>query len=452
MKLSHLLLILAMAESGCQASHSNSHIKADAIGRRLLGPAIPYNSQNLSPEQKEITKQSIAATRRLAWQVFSQVVERTDVAVAKPDGSTSTVSVPRLFTYYGSDDVQRLMRSNFASTDQAVLKAGTELPEETFQKSQSQLQTELDRLPLPLQKKWQRYITEHPTLSDSDLIGVSGMNRTLYSPDLISAMIRRYAALQDCFPAEKKPLPQNEFIPCWQAPLPASSVMIKTAWMNSRSTFESFTTDADSLQKLFVQADSSWAQHGQAIPTPEGLMRARFNNEEFVLGGLHIVSKDLDDWLWISAFWSPNPDADFGEDRPDFVKNLGPPWNQYKICAVSSYSVNPASIAELEGPFPSLAAAYKVVSEGREGSSWCSNPYIEKGVHNHRGNCIGCHQFAGTDVQQERILADPTQFPLQGSKKQRKDFPTDYIWSASQGSSSWLSLLNNLLYFRQNQQ
>jgi len=98
--------------------------------------------------------------------------------------------------------------------------------------------------------------------------------------------------------------------------------------------------------------------------------------------------------------------------------------------------------------YPDLAAAFEAARAGNPGQSWCSNPYLEMGMHNQRSNCIGCHQFAGTDAQQEKILQDAQQFPKHGSTQQRSTFVTDYVWSAAQGGQSLYQLIDRNLAWR----
>ena len=49
------------------------------------------------------------------------------------------------------------------------------------------------------------------------------------------------------------------------------------------------------------------------------------------------MSKELDHWLWITLWWSPDPDSDFGADRPAAIAALPGPWRNYKMCVTSSY-------------------------------------------------------------------------------------------------------------------
>src|SRR5690606_18807082 len=60
--------------------------------------------------------------------------------------------------------------------------------------------------------------------------------------------------------------------------------------------------------------------------------------KRYVLTGMHIVAKEVPDWLWISLWWSPEPQMDFGADRPsDLGERFGSPWDHYKMCSVGSF-------------------------------------------------------------------------------------------------------------------
>ncbi|MBC7530128.1 MAG: hypothetical protein H7318_01025 [Oligoflexus sp.] len=445
------LIVLTFVLSDCGFKpKSASETKADAVARRILGPAQSLSSSDISVDQK-LTIDSLKATRTLAWQTFARVVEAADLSITKPDATAISVRIPKVFTWYSTEDVNRLLSFSLGQIPAVDLNAGLRLSPDQWTKSQAMLDAELDTLPLPLQKKWVRFFEGMDKPQQADLIGLTGMNRVLFSPELIGSVARQFADLQNCFPADIKPTSETPYKPCWSEALPKTSVLIKTTWLNTESGFRSIATDAASLEKLMKNPDASWADAAltQAAPSPEKILTATNAGRSFVLGGMHIMSKELDDWLWITAWWSADPDHDFGEDRPDFVQKLGAPWNQYKICAVSSYTQNRAELDAMEKDHPTLAAAYRAVLD-ETGASWCSNPYIEKGAHNHKTNCIGCHQFAGTDVLQADVISGSDsvalRFPNLGRLKQRSDFPTDYIWAASQGQTSWLDTLNSLRF------
>jgi hypothetical protein len=134
--------------------------------------------------------------------------------------------------------------------------------------------------------------------------------------------------------------------------------------------------------------------------------------------------------MWISMWWSPDPDSDFGQDRPDDIRALGGPWSNYKMCVVVAYEEgDPDPRGGFDG---SLGDALAAMHEGQGGPTWCSDPYIEKGAKNAQTNCIGCHQHAGNPaLNSEAVLADPTQFPKSGRTKVRQNFLFDYVWSVN---------------------
>jgi hypothetical protein len=147
----------------------------------------------------------------------------------------------------------------------------------------------------------------------------------------------------------------------------------------------------------------------------------------FRMPALHLVTKELRDWLWITIWWSDKPDEDFGADRPEEIKKLGGPWGHYKMnVAVAFEEKDPDPKGGFTGSLgDALAATYGGVGK----PSWASNPYLEKGAPNAQTNCIGCHQHAGTLENSESILGAPDKFPAASRTKVRKNFPTDYTWA-----------------------
>src|SRR5690606_13364593 len=57
----------------------------------------------------------------------------------------------------------------------------------------------------------------------------------------------------------------------------------------------------------------------------------------YSLVGLHVMTKELRHWVWVTVWWSPDPDSDFGQDRPEEIERLGAPWQNYKMCVVTDF-------------------------------------------------------------------------------------------------------------------
>lgn len=226
---------------------------------------------------------------------------------------------------------------------------------------------------------------------------------------------------------------------CLEGEMPRDAVLVKADWRRKLAgeNLPYFDTSSARMRERFA-LDADWASgDGSANPDASSIYTMMLpNGSEFRLPALHVMTKELDHWLWITLWWSPSPDSDFGADRPASVAALPGPWRNYKMCVVSSY---------LEGdPDPrggaagSLGDALEAVSGGPGTPSWCSNPYLELGAGNAATNCIGCHQHGGTDLTPEAILAT---LPHHGSTRTRNNFFTDYLWAIKGGRGEDLSAL-----------
>lgn len=222
---------------------------------------------------------------------------------------------------------------------------------------------------------------------------------------------------------------------CLAAPFPLDAAIVKAEWRRAELEIEVAVhdTSAAGLAALGERADTwgegaGWADPGEdeiyTLTLPEGGARYR-------LTGLHLMTKELDHWLWVTLWWSPEPDEDFGADRPAAIDALGGPWGSYKMCVATMFTEGDAD-PRGGATAPTLAAALAEVHE-TAGPSYCSNPYLEQGEGNARTNCIGCHQHGGTTIPNVDILADEDAYPGNGRLQVRNNFPADYSWQTSVG-------------------
>ncbi|PIU01180.1 MAG: hypothetical protein COT74_01360 [Bdellovibrionales bacterium CG10_big_fil_rev_8_21_14_0_10_45_34] len=212
---------------------------------------------------------------------------------------------------------------------------------------------------------------------------------------------------------------------CSEVNFASSSIWVKAAWrrIDGESTFAHFPTNQRTLMSLNQSDTSNWQDvlEFTEIPTPDKIFTVQTaSGSRFALVGMHIMSKVLKDWLWVTLWWSNEPDSDFGADRPQSLQEKSVLTN-YKLCSVSTFERLPhGRVAK------SLELASDEAHSSSLGASWCSNPYIEQGEHNAKTNCIGCHQHAGTKVKQSEILEN---LETLGLLRNREDFPSDYVWS-----------------------
>ncbi len=226
---------------------------------------------------------------------------------------------------------------------------------------------------------------------------------------------------------------------CLDGPMPADAVLVKADWRRKLAGenlpfFD--TSGARMRERLALKAD--WASgDGSANPDASSIYTMTLpNGNEFRMPALHIMTKELEHWLWITLWWSNDPDTDFGADRPTAVAALPGPWRNYKMCVTTAYVEGDAD--PRGGAGGSLGDALEAVHGGVGTPTWCSNPYLEQGDGNAGTNCIGCHQHGGTDLTPESILA--TQ-PHHGSTRVRNNFFTDYLWAIKGGQGEDLSSL-----------
>jgi hypothetical protein len=226
---------------------------------------------------------------------------------------------------------------------------------------------------------------------------------------------------------------------CLAGEMPRDAVLVKADWRRvlSGENLPIYDTSAARMRERF-KGDLDWAEgDGSQNPDPSAVYTATLpNGNTFRMPALHIMTKELDHWLWITLWYSSSPDTDFGADRPAAISALPGPWKNYKMCVASAYLEGDAD--PRGGQTGSLGDALESVHTGVGTPTWCSNPYLEKGPGNVGTNCIGCHQHGGTDITPEDILAT---LPHNGSTRVRNNFFTDYLWAIKGGQGEDLSAL-----------
>jgi hypothetical protein len=225
---------------------------------------------------------------------------------------------------------------------------------------------------------------------------------------------------------------------CLDGPFPLAAATVAAEWRRVEADIPlpTYDTSADALVARLAMQEATWGE-GDALvmPSADAIYTQRLpGGETFVLAGLHIRTRELDDWMNITLWFSTDPGSDFGADRPESVRALGGPWSSYKMCvAVAFDEHDPDPMGGLADDAPSLAAALAAVHEGEGGSSWCSNPYIDAGPGLVRGNCVGCHQHAMSGVRPAEISTDEARFPDHGRLQIRNNYPADQFWGLDAG-------------------
>jgi hypothetical protein len=224
---------------------------------------------------------------------------------------------------------------------------------------------------------------------------------------------------------------------CLDGEMPRSAVLVKADWRRYLAPGEllpAFDTSGARMRSR-LGGEATWVSDGVADPQPAEIYTVTLpqNGQRFRMPALHIMSKELDHWMWITLWWSGTPNSDFGADRPASIQGV---FRNYKMCVTTSYVERDPD--RRGGQAGSLGDAIEAVHGGPGAPSWCSNPYLEVGPHNAGTNCIGCHQHGGTDLGVQKILDDQ---PHYGTTRVRNNFFTDYLWAVKGGLGEDLSAI-----------
>jgi hypothetical protein len=235
--------------------------------------------------------------------------------------------------------------------------------------------------------------------------------------------------------------PTADPAPCLVGVFPPSAATVAIEWRRTDlgAPLPTYDTSAEGItRRLAAGAGATWgAGDGTAEPTSAQAYTMRTpSGSSFRLAAMHLRTREVDHWLNVTLWWAPNPDDDFGADRPASVRALGGPWSSYKMCVASEYDEQDA---DPTGGFmrdaPTLGAALRAVYEGRGGPSWCSNPYIDAGPGLVRSNCVGCHQHAMSGVRPADVQNDPVHYPSNARTQVRNNAPSDGFWGLDGGDN-----------------
>jgi len=421
-------VLLAIFSATCSNASNESAGEPVAYGtaeirpieRTIVGAAAPYEADSSLRARTSALAASQKARRKAAWGALARVLRPVAIAEKAPPEP----SVPTFRTWYGSDDFQRIFAHAFSSMSAADRTARRALRDDEIAAALAWNATSRGSA------SDDDYAARLGLLNDRAAVnGLGGNMRVSYSPAAIAHLAADYAHALDCTRArsdDPEPSPTS-FAPCLGEEMPTDAAIVKTAWL--RADFGATVPAYDTSPRRQTPSDGSWGPgENQASPGPSDIYTIRLNDgTSYRLAGMHLMTKELREWLWITIFWSPDPNADLGADRPDAIRALDGPWSHYAMCVVTSYDErDPDPRGGYDGSLgDALAAAYGGVG----GPTWCSNPYIEHGAHNAQTNCIGCHQHAATDTRTETILSDVTRFPANGRTRSRRSFLSDYVWS-----------------------
>lgn len=439
----------AAIAAGCSAGSSDAQDDAQAqegelrpLERKAIGKAAEYPADKTLRAKLDVLESSRKARRAAAWKAVGRVLAPIKVSDPTLAANGKAATVPMFRTWYGRDDFERMFGKMYADRTAADRKA-----RRPFTATDAKRAFEWNATSLGASSDKDYFERIRQVKDDTSVQGLGGNHRVVYSPAIFSHLMGQYGTLQACLPkldanaipANQEPATKTNFAPCFSEEFPAEAALVKMSWYRAnfgaeRLPLPTYDTSAKTLKAKMAATDDEqggWGKGvGQADPDEASIYTVGMSDgTKFRMPAMHLVTKELREWLWITIWWSDRPNEDFGADRPAEIANLDGPWKNYKMNVTVSYEEkDPDPRGGFDGSLgDALEAAYTGVGK----PSWASNPYLEKGTPNAQSNCIGCHQHAGTNENSESILAAPDKFPQASRTRVRKNFPADYLWAVT---------------------
>lgn len=402
----------------------------DEPGRRLVGPGIEYVPTSLDSEKlANDLNRSMQKRRRFAWEVIQKVTANVSV-------SNIQTGVPLWMTWYSPSEIKNLFEIAYTDPNKKMGKNGFDAAYVTsIIKNPALGNSNLK------EKEFNKFLARINAAEKSGKLGtISGINGsrrqgfTMVSPAYVQHVLENFVGISNCDSVNIDKyldlMGQKSFSPCMPE-FPRQSVMIKTSWEKVPDFMDNFDLSAEALGTTYAQSLEPRSKNATPVPWPRVKGQAKVpmpgpdkifritgrDDTQWALRAIHIVTKEIREWVWITLSWSANPDVDFGQDRP---ANILAPWNNYKMMVVTSFEENDATpYFDAKGePLLALKAIhdFKASKEGKKVLTWASDPHIE--IEHFKSNCIGCHGAEGD-----------------AEERTRKNFPTDFSFLISPGSA-----------------
>jgi hypothetical protein len=471
-------------------SAQKAGVLATPDGRLRIGRGKDYVPSTVEPQPlfNEL-EGSMKKRRDFAWKVIEQVLQPvkiklldgvTDVEVplwqtwyeGRPSGASANQELPKIFELYFTKLKPVLAANPNADVGPVIAATIKDFSTKDLSASLSD-----DNLSSVLHQ-----LTGAAGAADAGR--QLGQGPTMFSPSFVEHALKQARKIDECnravATADRDPPSPTQFSHCVEE-FPRSAVMIKTSWRQLSMGIPRHDTTASAMSQVIKEG--TWPGPGRADLQPPQVNPDRsqiYTNissqgTEWALTGIHFVTKDVREWVWVSLWWDPDATKDFGADRPASIDPLnGGVWKNYKMCVSSAFAErDPQPWSSYTGSQGTLGASIKAVYDAIQtqittGSisrpqdfqfffgftpselpgalgpwpaphnaqtSWCSNPNVETHAANARTSCIGCHQIAFTRNERRNnanasfvdvLDGDVPQF---GRSLARKNFTAEFSWS-----------------------
>ena len=317
-------------------SHATTVAATAPDSRLIIGRGEDYQPFNEPPDQLfTVMRDSIKQRRERAWQIVENIIRPTTLAAGE-----GQLKLPIWQTWYENDpEVVEMMAEYFRKLKATPGADRERLIEEVFQEY-----TERDlavRLTDAAFRQRLKQFEGSPELT----AGLNGRGSTLFSPSFVRHIMLQAQGAENCpfnVPPHSRPEDlgtpgsATNFSSCI-VEFPRSAVMVKTTWMPIDTQLPDPDTSEATMRTMI--RTGTWPVPPNVTPGPNAVYTLTSSSgERMALTGLHLVTKDVREWVWVTLWWDPQPNGDFGSDRPASIAryNNGV-WSNYKMCATASF-------------------------------------------------------------------------------------------------------------------
>jgi hypothetical protein len=347
----------------------------NALDRHILGVAPEYAAKADLKARTAALAQSHYERRRVGWSVAARALRPLSVPSLQQ-------SIPLFLSWYSSEETVVLFDKGWSNFSLSEQKNKSLFSSQTIQELFLWNPQRAKDLPSWSEERYQKRLAE---LSTPQRITSLGQNtRVLLSPALVGSTLANYSSLASCGqPDTTASHASQNTTPCFREAAPIEAVAAKASWMPTGEAMAVYDTSAETLARTLARG--TWGE-GDRKKDPEDKEIFTMHlsaTEGQRLTALHLVTKELEHWIWVTLWWSDDPKTDFGADRTEDFQALGEPWQHYKMCVVTDYQEQDPD-ARGGSKEESLARALSVVKSTSNGTSWCSNPYWLPSACRHR--------------------------------------------------------------------
>ena len=295
----------------------------------------------------------------------------------------------------------------------------------------------VDALPTWPADRYAEYVAKLKT--DEDWMAEGAGHRVSYSPAVMTHLFGNYAHVLGCMSSidaiapSAPPVAPDNFTSCFDQEFPVGAAVVKAQWRRAEfgAKLPTFDTSPDGLQRRW-DAGADWEApldgEGSDDPGADRIQLVRLpNGSVFRLVGLHVITKELRKWLWVTIWWAPDGDGDFGADRPADLE-ADPIFRHYKMCVVSAH----------EERDPSAAAGADLVHQP-----------VPRARRRQRAHQLHRLPSARRHVAAARGRSSATRpaFPTNGRHEARANFPTDYSWALTREDNLARVVADEVAYY-----